>query len=160
MRPWALDSYTEHDNLRLQVTFFCIKSQYHDYPAIRRETQSLLLFQWFITHLLSHILAALQVVVTVWKDLRLNNGYNAMLGEWDRKQCHDKRQQHFLCWFCDFLDVPTITDLAKKEPADFECNYATPVELLLENSILNSTLKSRGVLRCANKCLTIWQMLA
>lgn len=57
-----------------------INSQYHDDPPIRRETQSLLLFQWFITHLLSHILAALQVMVTVWKDLRLNNGYNAMLG--------------------------------------------------------------------------------
>lgn len=38
------------------------------------------MFQWFITHLLSHMLAALQVMVTVWKDLRLNNGYNAMLG--------------------------------------------------------------------------------
>lgn len=66
------------------------------------------------------MLAALQVMVTVWKDLRLNNGYNAMLRERShRKQCHDKRQQHFLCWFCDFLDVPTITELAKREPADF-----------------------------------------
>lgn len=60
----------------------------------------------------------------------------------------------------DFLDVPTITELAKREPADFESSYATPVELLWENSILNSTFKSGGVLRCANKSLTIWQMLA
>lgn len=32
------------------------------------------------THLLSHILAALQVVVTVWENLRLHNGHDAMLG--------------------------------------------------------------------------------
>lgn len=34
-----------------------------------------------ITHLLCHILAALQVMVTVWKNLRLHDGHNAMLGE-------------------------------------------------------------------------------
>lgn len=33
-----------------------------------------------VTHLLCHILTALQVMVTVWKDLRLNNGNDAMLG--------------------------------------------------------------------------------
>lgn len=32
-----------------------------------------------ITHLLSHILATLQVMVTVWKDFRLHNWHNAML---------------------------------------------------------------------------------
>lgn len=32
-----------------------------------------------ITHLLSHILATLQVVVTVWKNLRLHDGHDAML---------------------------------------------------------------------------------
>lgn len=44
-----------------------------------------------ITHLLSHILAALQVVVTVWKDLRLHNGHDAVLGGGQRKQCHDRQ---------------------------------------------------------------------
>lgn len=50
---------------------------------LQSEGKHKVLFQWFITHLLSHILAALQVMVPVWKDLRLNNRYNAMLGEED-----------------------------------------------------------------------------
>lgn len=55
-----------------------------------------------ITHLLSHILAVLQVVVTVWKDFRLHNGHNAVLGGGRHSnQRPDNTQYHFLSWFCD-----------------------------------------------------------
>lgn len=59
-----------------------VKRNYADRPisgVISKASQSIHPSVPSITHLLSHILAALQVVVAIWEDLRLHDGHDAML---------------------------------------------------------------------------------
>ena len=53
--------------------------QAYSWCYFKGRSQSIHLAVPFITHLLSHILAALQVMVAIREDLRLHDGHDAML---------------------------------------------------------------------------------
>lgn len=71
-----------------------------------------------ITHLLSHILAPLQVMVTVWKDFRLHNWHNAMLRGREEGRAISALTTHNSTSSPGFVTfVPTVKTV-KREPAN------------------------------------------